>query len=159
MYKVWSALIVHSRRLLDLAAVRATCDVRERYAAGAGTAPTREICGSEGRSGDLADFRPRSRGRWMRIAIAQQTGGTMPPVELIQVGDAYFVRDGHHHISVARALGQREIDARITVWEIARPRPRGRCMGAGALETELMYRMVSSSRRYYVRKRVLRKAE
>jgi hypothetical protein len=30
-------------------------------------------------------------------------------VELIQVGEAYFVRDGHHRISVATALGQQQI--------------------------------------------------
>jgi len=30
----------------------------------------------------------------------------------------YFVRDGHHRISVARALGQAYIDAEVTVWEV-----------------------------------------
>jgi hypothetical protein len=34
-------------------------------------------------------------------------GMTLAPVELIQDGESYFVRDGHHRISVARALGQR----------------------------------------------------
>jgi hypothetical protein len=39
-------------------------------------------------------------------------------VELIQVGECYFVRDGHHRISVARALGQHAIDVEVTVWEV-----------------------------------------
>jgi hypothetical protein len=43
----------------------------------------------------------------------------LPPVELIQVGDVYFVRDGHHRISVARMMGQDSIDAEVTVWETA----------------------------------------
>ena len=128
MVKVWSALTGHSRRLLDLAAIRAACDVRSRHAAGSRPVPIREIRGSEGRSEDFdADFRPlrpHSRDRWMGIAVAQQLGKTMPPVDLVRIGDAYFVRDGHHRISVARALGQKEIDARITVWEITRPRAR-----------------------------------
>jgi hypothetical protein len=148
MYKVWSALTGRSRRLLDLAAVQAACDVHNRHAAGTRTVPIHEIRGSEGRSEDFdADFRPlrpHSKERWMRIAIAQQMGKTMPPVELVRVGDAYFVRDGHHRVSVARALGQKEIDAQITVWESPRPRSRERCMGAGVLETELMHQVVSS---------------
>jgi hypothetical protein len=43
------------------------------------------------------------------------------PVELIQVGEVYFVRDGHHRISVAAALGQQEVDASVTVWQVAAP--------------------------------------
>jgi hypothetical protein len=80
----------------------------------------------------------------MRIAVAQQMGKTMPPVELIRVGNAYFVRDGHHRISVAQALGQEEVDAQITVWEATRPRSRKQCIGAGALEIELMHQVISS---------------
>ena len=45
----------------------------------------------------------------------------LPPVALIQVGHLYFVRDGHHRISVARALGQETIDAEVTVWDVACP--------------------------------------
>ncbi len=41
----------------------------------------------------------------------------LPPVDLIQLGDTYFVRDGHHRISVARALGYAYIDANVTVWQ------------------------------------------
>jgi hypothetical protein len=46
-------------------------------------------------------------------------GDPLPPVELIQVGSVYFVRDGHHRISVARAMGQQEIEAVVTVWQTA----------------------------------------
>jgi hypothetical protein len=38
----------------------------------------------------------------------------MPPVDLVRVGDIYFVRDGHHRVSVARALGLNDIDANVT---------------------------------------------
>jgi len=44
-------------------------------------------------------------------------------VELIQVGDVYFVRDGHHRISVARALGQRDVEAEVTLWQVTGPLP------------------------------------
>jgi hypothetical protein len=33
------------------------------------------------------------------------------------------VRDGHHRISVARALGQRDIEAEVTVWQVTGPLP------------------------------------
>jgi hypothetical protein len=42
----------------------------------------------------------------------------LPPVDLIQLGDVYLVKDGHHRISVAKALGQEVIDAEVTVWEL-----------------------------------------
>jgi hypothetical protein len=63
------------------------------------------------------NFRPTSpqvRRRWERIAQAMRRGEPMPPVDLYKVGGAYFVRDGHHRVSVARALGLEEIDARVT---------------------------------------------
>ena len=62
-------------------------------------------------------FRPTSsrvRGRWERIAKAMRTGEAIPPVSLYRVGDVHFVRDGHHRVSVARALGRPDIDAYVT---------------------------------------------
>jgi hypothetical protein len=38
----------------------------------------------------------------------------MPPVDLVRVGQLYFVRDGHHRVSVARALGHTDIEALVT---------------------------------------------
>jgi len=61
---------------------------------------------------------------WMGIAMARQQGIAMPAVQLIQVGDLYFVRDGHHRMSVARALGEAYVEAEVTVWEVAGPLPR-----------------------------------
>jgi ParB-like chromosome segregation protein Spo0J len=40
-------------------------------------------------------------------------GSSMPAVELVKVGSAYYVQDGHHRISVAHSLGQEAIEARI----------------------------------------------
>jgi uncharacterized ParB-like nuclease family protein len=44
-------------------------------------------------------------------------GRELPPVELVQLGDLYFVRDGHHRISVAQAMGQESIEAEVIVWQ------------------------------------------
>ncbi|MDQ4075720.1 MAG: chromosome partitioning protein ParB, partial [Chloroflexota bacterium] len=54
-----------------------------------------------------------TKDRWIRIAIAYQMGKPLPPVELLQIGENYFVRDGHHRISVAKARAQKEIEANV----------------------------------------------
>ena len=62
-------------------------------------------------------FRPTSarlRSRWEHIATAMRRGEALPPVDLLKVGEIYFVRDGHHRVSVARALGRTDIDAYVT---------------------------------------------
>ncbi len=62
-------------------------------------------------------FRPtsgRARGRWEHIAAAMRRGEPMPPVDLVRVGEIHFVQDGHHRVSVARALGWADIDASVT---------------------------------------------
>jgi hypothetical protein len=48
---------------------------------------------------------------------------------LIQVGPTYYVRDGHHRVSVARMMGQEEIDAEVTVWKIECPESWSRWAG------------------------------
>ena len=56
---------------------------------------------------------PRLRSRWERIAAAQRRGESLPPISLYQVGDLFFVRDGHHRVSVAKSLGRQDIDAYV----------------------------------------------
>jgi hypothetical protein len=51
--------------------------------------------------------------RWQELASAMATGVEPPPVELFQLGELYFVADGHHRVSVARELGRLVITARI----------------------------------------------
>jgi hypothetical protein len=62
-------------------------------------------------------FRPTSsrvRTRWERIAAAQRRGEAMPPIDVYRIGEVHFVKDGHHRVSVARALGHRDINAYVT---------------------------------------------
>jgi hypothetical protein len=61
------------------------------------------------------DFRPPdwSRGRWTQMYHAAQRGTEMPPISVYRVGDRHFVRDGHHRVSVARALGAAAIEAHV----------------------------------------------
>jgi hypothetical protein len=54
-----------------------------------------------------------TRNRWLGIAKQLLHGRDLPPVELVEVGGVYYVRDGHHRISVARSLGQLYFEAEI----------------------------------------------
>jgi hypothetical protein len=64
-----------------------------------------------------AKFRPASnavRWRWERIAMAHRKGTALPPVVLRRQADGFYVVDGRHRVSVARALGYRDIDAWVS---------------------------------------------
>ena len=37
----------------------------------------------------------------------------MPPISVYRVGEAHYIRDGHHRVSVARALGAAAIDGHV----------------------------------------------
>jgi hypothetical protein len=60
-------------------------------------------------------FRPAAaaRARWERVWLAEHRGAVLPPISVVQVGDGYAVRDGHHRVSVARARGALTIDATV----------------------------------------------
>jgi hypothetical protein len=51
--------------------------------------------------------------RWQRVSRAWYDDVSLPPILLYQVGDIYFVVDGHHRVSVAREQGQEFIDAEV----------------------------------------------
>ncbi len=62
-------------------------------------------------------FRPthsRVRQRWERLAVATRRGESIPPIDVYRVGELHFVRDGHHRVSVAHALGLDTIEAMVT---------------------------------------------
>ena len=80
--------------------------------------PLRAIVGTLGGTANFdSDFRPASnalRWRWERIALAHRKGEALPPIMLRRQPDGYYVVDGHHRVSVARALRHRDIDAWVT---------------------------------------------
>jgi hypothetical protein len=52
-------------------------------------------------------FRPAglTRCRWLSVWLANHRGTTLPPISVVPVSDGYAIRDGHHRVSVAKALG------------------------------------------------------
>jgi hypothetical protein len=61
------------------------------------------------------EFRPTpvTRGRWARVWPAVQRGVALPPISVVQTGDGYAIRDGHHRVSVAKARGALTITALV----------------------------------------------
>lgn len=118
--KVWATLTGQRHNLLSLHEIAQQSKVQTRSHAGIKLVPIAQIRGSEGRCTDFdADFRPlkgHNQDRWVSVALARSRDVALPPVELVQVNDVYFVRDGHHRISVAKLAGQQEIEAEVTVW-------------------------------------------
>jgi hypothetical protein len=68
-------------------------------------------------------LRSLSRERWKRIDRAFRLGHDVPPVTLYKLGGLYFVKDGHHRVSVARFHGAEWIDANVTEFKIPTDRP------------------------------------
>jgi hypothetical protein len=121
--RVASFLLRRPSGLLSLTEAETNQGIKNRYSAGVQMVALDQIQGSQGRCRDFdRAYYPRqshSESRWLRIATARALGIALPPVELVQVDQIYFVRDGHHRISVARALGQSEIEAEVRVWQVA----------------------------------------
>jgi hypothetical protein len=94
-------------RLLSFEEVRRELSVaNNRLHRGTRVVEVDQIVGSVGRWGDFdRSFLPARASvghRWKRIDRAFQRGEDLPPVELYEIGDSYFVVDGHHRVSVAR---------------------------------------------------------
>ncbi|HRQ42464.1 MAG TPA: hypothetical protein PLD25_31495 [Chloroflexota bacterium] len=119
LHALWARLMGRNTHLESLHAA-ANEHSNGRRLPGVQIIPISQIRGSEGRSQDFdVAFRPRqphNLDRWVNIAVARDRGVPLPPVDLIQVGHIYYVRDGHHRISVAHIQGQADIEAHVTVW-------------------------------------------
>lgn len=127
VFRFLMRVLNHPQRLYDLNALKPELHVYGTSYSGIKVVPIYSIIGSEGRFTDFdMEFHPISemvRERWVNMAIAYQSRVSLPPVWLIQIGDAYFVRDGHHRVSVSRAFGQTAIYAEVITWKASPPFP------------------------------------
>jgi nucleotide-binding universal stress UspA family protein len=114
---LWSRLTGRNNNLIPFEDLRKTVGmVGQRYR-GLQAVPVERIIGSMGRSNDFDRvFLPtqdQTRSKWLSVDVAMNEGITLPPISLYKVGDAYFVVDGHHRVSVARQKEQTFIDAEV----------------------------------------------
>ena len=113
-----SWLTRNNNNLLSLDEILRCVPVKNQRHLGFQFVPIDKIVGSEGRHRDFdRAFLPRqthTKGRWISIGKAHYKAVSLPPVDLVKMGQDYFVRDGNHRVSVARVRGQEVIDAYVT---------------------------------------------
>lgn len=113
------------RDLVSYDEVVAKLQARQQIEKGTQMVPLENIVGSVGRYRDFTrNFLPRAgvnEERWTRLDAALNSMEGFPPVELFKIGEVYFVRDGNHRVSVARANGSTHIEAYVTEIETAIP--------------------------------------
>jgi hypothetical protein len=101
--------------ILPFEEVVAALGRRGERSLGLQTIPLDSIVGTVDRRREFdRSFRPTSgrvRPRWERIATAVRKGEAMPPIDVYRIGELHFVKDGHHRVSVAGALGHEVIEA------------------------------------------------
>jgi hypothetical protein len=128
---VWGNQLARMRRLPT--GLRSYYEIRRQFVVlsesyrGIQEVPVDRIVGSTDRWNDFdASFRPlraNSAGRWISVARGYDAGRSLPPVQLYQIADAYFVCDGHHRVSVARVRGQGWIEAEVVKELTLAPHP------------------------------------
>lgn len=112
-------LLGRSAKLLSYEAVIREVKTQTPRPIGVRDVPLNSIIGSVGRYTDFTRaFRPRhdsERTRWTRVysLMTEALAGGIPPIKVYKVGEAYFVLDGNHRVSVARTLGAILIRARV----------------------------------------------
>jgi len=106
------------RELLSFYDVKSLIKTRSESYKGMQVVKIEDIAGSEGRYHDFNKaFLPKKehlRKRWESIDKAYITDVILPPIKLYKIGQVYFVRDGNHRVSVAKAQGMYSIDAEVT---------------------------------------------
>jgi hypothetical protein len=116
-HKLFSLLTGHPKSLLSWESAERMLDARDSIDLGIRHVSLSKIVGSVERYRDFdRDFYPLKNAlgpRWRAIYRARDAGVRLPPVSLCKVGEAYFVVDGHHRVSVARYRGVDTIEAKV----------------------------------------------
>lgn len=106
-----------SAQLLSYEEVAEKLKLRVRAERGTKNIPLDSIVGSVGRYTDFTrtflPLRNEDRDRWARVKAAAEGDMGLPPIEVYQVGEVYFVIDGNHRVSIARQMGSKTIEARV----------------------------------------------
>jgi hypothetical protein len=106
-----------SNQLLSFDEVKGALGAVSQVYLGLREVPVSKIVGSVGRHRDFdrafLPSKPDLGTRWRRIDEIMHRAEELPPVSLYKIGDAYFVQDGNHRVSVALQQGVEMIDAEV----------------------------------------------
>ena len=117
LHDLWALLAGTRNSLLSYDEVKEKLRISGPIYRGVRTVEVAKIVGSVNRYRDFDHaFLPARNNiadRWQRVDRAFYEEVSLPPVVLYEVGDIYFVVDGHHRVSVAREQGQEFIEAEV----------------------------------------------
>jgi len=121
----WAFLSGQENQLLSYDEVREKLHIGGMVYRGMQSVPVEKIIGSVNRYHDFdRAFLPtqtHTQDRWQSISRAFYQDVNLPPVQLYQVGEVYFVTDGNHRISVAREHGVLYVDAEVRECDVRVP--------------------------------------
>jgi len=118
LQEVISRITGHSDSLIPFEEARRRLQVSGEESRGLQEIPLDAIIGSVGRYADFnRNFLPRKGSqsrRWVDVKSALLNINRMPPIYVYQIGEAYFVLDGNHRVSIARERNDTHIQAYVT---------------------------------------------
>ena len=127
--------------LLSFEEVRDRLKIRGQHYVGLQTIPLDKIAGSVGRYQEFnRAFLPTQdfiRERWKRVYEVAHSLEGFPPIDVYKIGEVYFVRDGHHRVSVLKELGATSVEATVT--ELDTPIPLSADVDAEDLDLKAEY--------------------
>lgn len=107
-----------SADLLSYEQVRQAVQGTNQSEKGLQDVPVKAIVGSLGRYKDFTQsFMPIHESdahRWAGVRLAAEHGQGLPPIELYKIGEAYFVKDGNHRVSIAKDFNLPTMQAWVT---------------------------------------------
>jgi hypothetical protein len=116
--EIMARLTGRSAELLCYADVRQNLRATTPTSRGLQDIPIDAIVGSVGRCTDFTrSFLPlkdSDRARWANVELAMSDLKGLPPIEVYQIDQVYFVVDGNHRVSIARQFGSAYIQAYVT---------------------------------------------
>ncbi len=114
-----------SNDLLSFEEVKQSLQLQDASYKGLQEIELAKIVGSTGRYRDFTrTFLPKSdltQDRWRKVDDVAHSDLGFPPIEVYQVGEVYFVRDGNHRVSVARTHGAKTIEAYVIEYKTPVP--------------------------------------
>lgn len=135
------------RELLPLDDVRRRVRLFDQTYRGVRAIPVDQIVGTASRSDDFDSRwlprRPDVQARWMRLERAFPDG-EWPPIIVYQVGNSYFVVDGHHRVALAKQKKIDYIDAEVTELRARFPIEEGIDIGRMILAEQQQFFMEES---------------